>query len=66
MVNKMKIVVDKLQNKPQDCPYSRLTENAKGYYWYRCSKGSIVCEIDKKGCPFYTDIKTAMKEMVGE
>ena len=62
----MKIVVDKLPNKPQYCPYSRLTENIKGYYWYSCSKGLIACEVDEKGCPFYIDIKTAMKKMMGE
>jgi hypothetical protein len=61
----MKIVVDKLPNKPQDCRYAELRGN-RDYQWYGCKVGSIGCEVDKKGCPFYTDIKTAMKEMVGD
>lgn len=54
----MKILVDKLPNKPQDCPHARFKDNAKGYCWYGCSIGQIVCEVDKKDCPFYTDMKT--------
>lgn len=61
----MKILVDKLPNKPQDCPKARLNGN-RNFQWYGCSIGSIACEVDKKGCPFYIDIKTVMKEIVGE
>lgn len=61
----MKIVVDKLPNKPQDCPHSELRGN-RNFRWYGCRVGSIGCEVDEKGCPFYIDIKTAIKETVGE
>ena len=61
----MKTVVDKLPNKPQNCPHSEIRGN-RDYQWYGCKVGSIACEVDRKDCPFYVDINTAIKETVGD
>lgn len=53
----MKILVDKMPNSPKDCLFSRYTENGKGNTYYACTRGSIVCPIPNRACPYFTDAK---------
>ena len=51
----MKILVDKMPESPEDCPYSILRENTLGDSWLSCTKGMCVCE-NIKYCRFFTDL----------
>ena len=52
---RMKILVDKMPESPEDCPYSILRENTFGDSWVSCTKGMCVCE-NIKYCRFFTDL----------
>lgn len=52
----MKIVVDEMPSRPKDCRYSRFSSNEKGDTWFGCTRGTIVCPIPNKTCPYFTDL----------
>ena len=49
---RMKIVVDKMPEKIEDCPRHYIEQNAVGDKWDACSMGFICCDGVEK-CPFY-------------
>ena len=56
----MKIVVDKMPEKMEDCPRHYVAENGVGDKWDACNVASIGCMGVEK-CPFYIGLEDAMK-----
>ena len=57
---RMKIVVDKMPEKMEDCPRHYIEQNAVGDKWDACSMGFICCDGVEKG-PFYIGFDELMK-----
>ena len=57
---RMKIVVDKMPEKMEDCPRHYIEQNAVGDKWDACSMGFICCDGVEK-CPFYIEFDELMK-----
>lgn len=56
----MKIVVDKMPDHPENCPYKAHRENGVGDKWIGCTLCSIVCE-DTKKCPVFASLPEVSK-----
>lgn len=57
----MQILVDKMPEDPEDCPYASYVSNRCGDGWVSCQKASIVCE-DTSKCPFFRAITDFMND----
>lgn len=56
----MKIVVDKMPEKMEDCPRRYVEENGVGDKWDACNMGQLHC-IGVEKCPFYIGFDEVMK-----
>lgn len=60
----MKIIVDKMPEKKEDCKRYETRRNADGNSWGGCKDGTYACHGVEE-CPFYIGLEKALRGMSG-